>query len=233
MMKEVVAKALAARVRDGETIGIGSGTTVQAALVEIGVRIKNEGLRVSGIATSHRSALLAEAEGIQVLNPVSVARVAWSFDGADEVDPALNMIKGRGAAMLTEKILARRSEQLVIIVSEEKMVSRLGERYPIPVEVIPEAIGLAEEGLKKLGAKEVQMRMLAETQRPMITEHNNLILDARFADIKPALEGQIKSLVGVVESGLFIEEADEVIVAGKSGVKQLRRVGNKIVESSL
>lgn len=208
----LLAKVLTGRVKDGETIGIGSGTTVEMAVQQIGERIRQERITVFGVPTSHQIALIARDVGIRVLSSITSEVIPWAFDGADEVDDDFQLIKGRGGAMLNEKIIAKRTSKLVIIVSEEKLVDHLGKKYPIPVEVIPEAVCLVKEGLKTLGAREVNLRAAVGKYGPVITEHNNVIVDARFDEIHPKLEGQIKSLTGVVESGLFIGCTDELLI---------------------
>lgn len=232
-MKSVVARALAGRVRDGELIGIGSGSTVELAIEEIGRRIRDKGLRVRAVPTSHRTALVAEEVGIEVLSPVSRAKLSWAFDGADEVDPELNLIKGRGAAMLHEKIVARRAKRLVIAITEDKLVSRLGETFSVPVEVIPDALGLVEQGLQELGASEVVLREAAKKYGPVVSEDGNFVLDARFASIRPELESKIKNLTGVVESGLFIGCTDEVLVARKTGVFSQKLKDGRVIEEKI
>jgi ribose 5-phosphate isomerase A len=227
-MKSLVARCLAKRVKDGEMIGLGSGTTAEMAIDQIGQRILREKIRVTGVPTSYRTGLIAARAGIYVGNPCSVGSLSWAFDGADEVDPGLNLIKGRGAAMLTEKILARRAQHFVIIVSEDKLVQKLGSSFPVPVELVPEALSLVEEGLGKLGAREVTLREAVKKYGPVVTEHNNLVVDAWFDEIKPELEKEIKSLVGVVESGLFLGFKPEVLVAKKDGVWSLRLIGGKL-----
>jgi ribose 5-phosphate isomerase A len=143
------------------------------------------------------------------------------------------MIKGNGAAMLSEKIIAKRAgDRLLIIVSEDKIVERLGKKFPLPVEVIPQALELVQAGLKALGATEIVIRQGNSKYGPTITEHNNLILDAKFADIKPELEAQIKSITGVVESGLFVNATKEILVSREDGVWSRRLVNGKI-ESKL
>ena len=116
MSKELVAKEIAKRFKNNEVVGIGSGSTTELALIEVGKRIKNENLTIFGVPTSARTAVIAEQNGIIVLNPLTKKEISWAFDGADEVDPAKNMIKGRGAAMLVEKIIAKSAKKFVIIV---------------------------------------------------------------------------------------------------------------------
>ncbi len=217
-MKELLAKAVAERVKDGELLGIGSGTTVELIIEAIGQRIKAENIRVRGLATSYRTSMKAVQQGIELVSFHTQQPLSWAFDGADEVDPARNMIKGRGGAMLSEKILARRAPKLLIAVTEEKLVKRLGEKFPVPVEVVPEALSLVEKGLKELGAGTVVLRESKTTYGPVPTEHNNLILDAWFDNIPLDYEQRIKCLIGVVESGLFIGFQPEVLVSTASTV---------------
>ena len=229
-LKALLAKNLAQRVRNGDVIGLGSGSTAELALIEIAKRITNEGITVSGVATSFRTTQLAEQAGIRVFPAHSSRALTWAFDGADEVDAELNMIKGRGAAMLMEKLVARRSPKLCIIVTEDKLVSRLGSKFPVPVEVIPEAVCDAEIALKALGADVVDLRQAVNKYGPEITEHNNLILDARFDKITVETEAAIKSIIGVVESGLFFNFNPEVLVARDDGIWSRRTVDGKVVE---
>ena len=231
MTKALVARGLAARVKDGEIIGLGSGSTAELAIEQIGQRIAQEKIRVSGVPTSYKTALIAERAGIQVLSSCTPVSIAWAFDGADEVDPSFMMIKGNGAAMLNEKIMARRAgENMLIIVSEDKLVEKLGKKFAVPVEVIAEAVPLVREGLKKLGARSAELRESNTKYGPQTTEHNNLILDAWFDDIRPELEREIKLLLGVVESGLFVGATKEVLIAKKDGVYSRTLSGGKVSE---
>lgn len=234
MSKALVARYLAKRVKDGDVLGLGSGSTAELAVAEIGKRIAKEKIRVSGVPTSYKIGTFASENGIQVLSSMANIPLSWAFDGADEVDPSFMMIKGRGAAMLNEKIIARRAgENMVIIVSDDKLVERLGQKFPIPVEVIPEAAMLVVDGLKALGATEIVFRQSNAKYGPETTEHNNLILDARFDSIAPELELRMKSITGVVETGLFVGLAKELIVARENGVWSRKLVGGKIEEQLL
>lgn len=232
-MKEKVAKILADRVKDGEVIGIGSGSTVELAVLELAKRIKSEGLKIKAYPTSHRISLIAQESGIEILSPISETKISWTFDGADEVDPNLNMIKGGGAAMLNEKIIADRSGKLIILITEDKLVSRLGEKFAVPVEVIPEALGYVKEKLKELGSTEVVLREATKKYGPVITEHNNFILDAKFSEIPTSYEKEINSITGVVDNGLFINRASEVIVAKSDGIYSLSHKNGAVVSEKL
>jgi ribose 5-phosphate isomerase A len=220
-MKEIVAKEIAKRVKDGDVIGVGTGTTVDAALTEIGKRVKAENLRITVVPTSYQSAWRCQELGFIVMYPGYRGHLSWGFDGADQVNKARWAIKGKGGAMLQEKILAKRCKKFVLIVDESKVVEHLGVGCGIPVEVVPEAIALAEEGLKSLGAREIVIRVGTGKHGPVITERGNIILDATFGDVPERLETDIKSIIGVVDSGLFINYASEVLVANANGVYSL------------
>lgn len=230
MSKELVAKALANRVKDGELIGLGSGTTTELAIKEIGERIKKENISVFGIATSRQTALVAAFAGISVLSQPNARKISWGFDGADEVDPHFNLIKGRGACMLAEKIMARQVQNWIIVVTEDKLVSNLSEKFPVPVEIIPEALYIVKDRLKKIGAKEVVLRMATTKYGPTISENNNLILDAKFENIETSLEDEINKITGVVENGLFINFKPEVLLVKQNEVWSRKLVHGKIQE---
>jgi ribose 5-phosphate isomerase A len=156
--------------------------------------------------------------GLSVLSPAYQGFLSWGFDGADQVTTEKWAIKGKGGALLQEKILAARCKKFVLIVDESKVVPVLGQGCPIPVEVIPEALTLAEVGLRKLGATSLAVRSGSGKHGPVITEKGNILLDAEFSSISATLEREIKGVVGVVDSGLFIGYASEVLVAGAGGV---------------
>lgn len=220
-MKEIVAREIAKRVKDGDVIGVGTGTTVDAALTEIGKRVKAEGLRITVVPTSYQSAWRCQELGFIVMYPGYRGHLSWGFDGADQVNKSKWAIKGKGGAMLQEKILAKRCKKFVLIVDETKVTTELGKGCAVPVEVVPEAIVLAEEGLKALGSTEVTIRVGTGKHGPVITERGNIILDAVFPTISERLERDIKSIIGVVDSGLFIGYATEVLVAGADGISSL------------
>jgi len=233
MSKQKVAQVIAERVKDGQVLGLGSGSTVELAILQIGRRIRDEGLRVSGVATSLRTDQVARQEGIVVLSPNFDGAISWAFDGADEVDPALDLIKGRGAAMLNEKIVARKAKgAFVVLVTEEKLVANLGQTCPIPVEFITEAASTVRDDLLALGATQVCLRQGKAKYGPVVTEHGNLIYDVVFPKIVSELESQIKGIVGVVESGLFMGYAAEVLVAGGEGVFSLARDSDGTIRRS-
>jgi ribose 5-phosphate isomerase A len=222
-MKERVAEAIAGRVVSGEVLGIGTGSTVDLAVRRIGQRIKDEGLQISAITTSLESTIECERAGIQVLTPHYSGNLSWGFDGADEYDAQLRVIKGKGAALFYEKLIAVRCPRLVIIVDESKRVARLGERMPVPVEVALPAISYVEKQLQKLGARTVTLRQATGKHGAVITESGNVIFDVVFPEISDSLEGEIKLICGVIESGIFTNHAHEIMVATLQGIECLTR----------
>jgi ribose 5-phosphate isomerase A len=210
--KQKVANEIATRVKDGDILGVGSGSTVYVALVAIAKRIKEEGLKVKAIPTSVEISLFCAKLGIP-LTTLFENKPDWLFDGADEVDPDKNLIKGRGGAMFKEKLLISSSAKNYIIVDDSKLVKKLGTNFPVPIEVFPTALLHVEEELKKIGAGELLLRPAKGKDGPIITENGNLILDARFHDIGKDMEHAIKSITGVIESGLFINYNVEILMA--------------------
>jgi len=211
--KEEVARRIAGNVEDGQVIGVGSGSTAMVAIQAIADRIRREGLRISAICTSAEVALACVAADIPITSLLE-RRPDWYFDGADEVDPARNMIKGRGGAMYMEKILMRSAPKTHILIDQSKLVSRLGERFPIPVEVFPVALHLVERELQRLGVVDMALRPAGGKDGPVISESGNFIMDVRFREIYPSLETEIKNITGVIESGLFMGYPVELVVAG-------------------
>lgn len=220
-MKELVAQEIAKKVVDGDVIGVGTGTTVDIALAAIGERVAKEKLRISVVPTSYQSAWRCQELGLTVMYSGYKGYLSWGFDGADQVTKELWAIKGKGGAMLQEKILAKRCKKFIVIVDESKVVNKLGVGCPVPVEVIPEALILAQDGLRALGASELVLRSGSGKHGPVITERGNIIIDATFPAISAGLESEIKSLAGVVESGLFIGYISQVLIAGAKGVSSL------------
>lgn len=224
--KEYLAETLASRLHEGQIIGVGTGTTVEAVLKRMKSRIEQDSFRsIQFIPTSYQSSWCLHELGLPVSSSATAARIDWGFDGADEVDPQLRLLKGRGAAMLHEKVIAARCGALFIVVDEGKLVSKLGSNMSVPVEVIPESRFSVEEALRALGATEVQLRWAVALERkvPLFTQEGNLILDARFDLIPEGYEAEINAITGVVENGIFGSQATEVLVGKDSGVEILTR----------
>ena len=208
--KQKVADKIASMVRDGDIIGVGSGSTAYLALLKIADRIRTEQLHIHAIPTSQEIKMACAKLGIP-LTSLLEHKPNWTFDGADEIDPNHNMIKGRGGAMFKEKLLISSSPQTFIIADPSKMVSKLGSRFPVPVEIFPDALIHADQALRSLSPVDIKLRMAQGKDGPIITENGNLILDVWFNNIPDNLENAIKSITGVIESGLFMHYEVKII----------------------
>ncbi len=210
-------------VRDGMVLGLGTGSTVQHFLSELSRRIDDEGLRILGVPTSTATLGLAKSLGIPLTSLDEHQKLDMDVDGADQVDPDLNLIKGGGGAHVREKIVAKASDRVVIIVDESKLVERLGTGFPVPVEVVPFGLAPARRELSELGAIP-RLRTTGGKAR-FRTDNGNLILDCDFGPIDdPAhLESRIKAVCGVVDSGIFAGLTDTVIVGTETGCRRMRR----------
>lgn len=208
--KQKVADKIASMVKDGDIIGVGSGSTAYLALLKIADRIRTEQLHIHAIPTSQEIKMTCAKLGIP-LTSLLEHKPNWTFDGADEIDPNHNMIKGRGGAMFKEKLLISSSPQTFIIADPSKMVSKLGSRFPVPVEIFPDALIHADQALRSLSPLDIKLRMAQGKDGPIITENGNLILDVWFNNIPDNLENAIKSITGVIESGLFMHYEVKII----------------------
>lgn len=208
--KMSVARKLAGEVKDGQVIGVGSGSTSFLALQEIARITKDKKYRCRFIPSSREIHMTCLALGLDIASLLD-ARPDWYFDGADEVDNDRNLIKGRGGAMTREKMVMVASPKTFILADKSKFVDTLGLKFPIPVEVNQESANYVEEQLIKLGAIETMVRPAKGKDGAIVTESGHFILDARFADISPRLEKEIKMITGVIESGLFWGYAPEII----------------------
>lgn len=210
--KQKVAQQIAAMVKDGDILGVGSGSTVYMALLAIAERIKAEKLNVLAIPTSIEISMFLSKLGIP-MTTLYEHTPDWLFDGADEVDPDKSLIKGRGGAMFKEKLLISSSAISYIIVDESKMVNKLGAKFPVPIEVFPQALPYVEKELKSLGATEIAIRPAKGKDGPIISENGNLVLDCKFDEIGKSFERDIKSITGIIESGLFIGYELNIVMA--------------------
>jgi len=208
-------------VEDGMVVGLGTGSTATFVVAGLGARVA-DGLKIVGIPTSERTATQARGLGIPLATFAEHQRIDLTIDGADEVERgSLNLIKGLGGALLREKIVAAASDRLVIVVDHDKLVDKLGDHTPVPVEVTQFGWQATQARLIQLGA-EPALRHAGEDHL-FITDGGNYILDCRFAriDDPKALELGIAKIVGVVESGLFVGRSSAVIVASAGGVEVL------------
>ncbi len=215
-LKKIAGEKAAEYVKDGMVVGLGTGSTVRYTIMKIGDMVR-EGLEIVGIPTSERTERLARQLGIKLGTLNDYPEIDITIDGADEVDPHFNLIKGGGGALLREKIVAYYSKYEVIVVDESKLKDYLGE-FPLPVEIVPYAHKRTMRTLSNLGCKSV---LRIKNGEIYITDNGNYIVDCHFGIIESPekLERDIGSIPGVVESGLFINLADEIVIGTKKGVK--------------
>lgn len=210
--KECIAKKMAQKVKEGDVIGFGSGSTAYLTAIEIAKKCETDGIKITAIPTSKEIELLCAYLNVPTASIVE-KRPDWCFDGADEVDNDNWMIKGRGAAMFKEKLNIKTAEKTYILIDDSKLVNKLGTNFPVPVEIYPETINYVMEELYKIGANKQALRMALKKDGPVITENGNFIIDVNFENITQDLEKKLKNITGVVETGLFIGYNVEIIKA--------------------
>jgi ribose 5-phosphate isomerase A len=210
--RDRAAAAAVAHVADGMIVGLGTGDTASRAIRMLG------GHKIVGVATSEKSAALGRSVGIEVRRPDEVAAIDLTIDGADEIDSALRLVKGGGGALTREKIVARASKQMIVIVDSQKRVTRLGEHMRLPVEILPFAARWTLARLEGLGLPPI-------VRAGFTTDNGNLIADCALSAVADlaALAAALKALTGVVEHGLFLDEATLAYVGTDDGVDRLVR----------
>ncbi|NDC34866.1 MAG: ribose-5-phosphate isomerase RpiA [Synechococcaceae bacterium WB9_2_112] len=229
-MKQAVALAATEQIRSGMVVGLGSGSTAALMIQALGAKLKRGELSdITGVTTSFQGEVLAAELGIPLKSLNAIDRIDLAIDGADEVDPGFQLIKGGGACHVQEKLVARRAERFVVVVDATKLVDRLNLGFLLPVEVLPGAWRQVQAQLGEMGG-EAQLRMAVRKAGPVVTDQGNLVLDVRFAGgiADPAgLEKDINNLPGVLENGLFVNLTDQVLVGeisdGVAGVRDLVR----------
>lgn len=206
-------------IEDGMVVGLGTGSTVEYFIPKLGEKIKNEEMDIICIPTSHRTKSLAHQYEIPLSTLREHPEIDVTVDGADEVDPDLNLIKGGGGALTREKIVAYASKKEVIIVDESKLVQKLGVSFPLPIEVVPFGWYPTKLQIEKRFDCKASLRMMDGI--PFTTDNTNYILDCEFPEIdKPDdLEKELDEIPGVVEIGLFVNLADVVIAGTREGIK--------------
>jgi ribose 5-phosphate isomerase A len=222
-LRRVAQRALA-EVGPGMRLGLGTGRAAEAFIRALGERAR-AGLSVIGVATSERSEALAREVGVPTATLAEVDALDLAFDGADEVAPDLSLIKGLGGAHLRERVVAREARRFVVLVTPEKLVTRLGERAPVPVEVVSFALATAGRRLASApGARGVRRRLRPDGE-PFVTDNGNPILDLAIdpTDAPAALDAAIRAVPGVVDCGLFLGMTDLVLIGDPAGVRELRR----------
>ncbi|MFM7087131.1 MAG: ribose-5-phosphate isomerase RpiA [Cyanobium sp.] len=214
-MKQAVAVAAVEQIRDGMVLGLGSGSTAALMIRELGARLQRGELRdIVGVTTSFQGEVLAAELGIPLQSLNAVDRIDLAIDGADEVDPSFQLIKGGGACHVQEKLVAVRAARFVVVVDATKLVDTLNLGFLLPVEVLPGAWRQVQAQLAEMGGV-AQLRMAVRKAGPVVTDQGNLVLDATFnggiTDPR-RLEKEINNLPGVLENGLFVDITDQVLV---------------------
>ncbi len=220
-LKKRVGYEAAKLVKDGDVVGLGTGSTTHYFIEKLGKMIKNEEIDIMGVPTSYQSFFLARDSNIPVTT-LDEHDIDIAVDGADEVDPELNLIKGGGAAHTLEKIVDESSDRFVVIVDGSKIVSKLGN-FPVPVEVIPNATRTVKNHLIQMGGNP-SLRMAERKDGPVVTDNGNFIYDVKFTIKNPKkLETELNTIPGVVENGIFSQIVDEVIIGRDNGIEVLKR----------
>jgi len=214
-MKQAVALAAVDQISDGMVLGLGSGSTAALMIKEVGARLKDGRLKnIVGVTTSFQGEVLAAELGIPLKALNAIERIDLAIDGADEVDPCFQLIKGGGACHVQEKLVARRADRFVVVVDRSKLVERLNLEFLLPVEVLPGAWRQVQAELLALGGA-AELRMALRKAGPVVTDQGNLVLDVRFdggISDPGGLEAKLNNIPGVLENGLFVNLADQVLV---------------------
>ena len=221
VLKKVAAIRAVSLIQSGMHVGLGNGSTARYAIEEVGRRVASGELTgLTFVATSEASEALARSLGLEV-GPLTPRAFDLAIDGADEITPNVDLIKGLGGALVREKLVEVQAKRLIIIADHTKLVTRLGEKAPLPIEVLKFGVDSTLQRLQTLGAVGELRRRDAELY---ITDNGNLIFDARFAGADLAsLERTLKGTLGVVDTGLFVQMAERAFVAAPGGVRELIR----------
>ena len=222
--KELVAHHAARQIKHGMIIGLGTGSTANCFIAALADRVHNEGLQIHTVSSSVVSAIKAREHGLPLLALEQITRLDVYVDGADEVTPELTLLKGRGADLVREKILARAAQSFWVLIEPSKWVDRIGARYPIPVEVIPFAWQLVKQSLEAQGGK-AELRQNAAKDGLIVTSHGSLVLDVVFPEAldSAALNTILNDVPGVVEHGIFRGLASTVFCGNDGQVEERSR----------
>ncbi len=227
-MKQAVAAAAVEQIQDGMVVGLGSGSTAALMIQGLGAMLERGELRdITGVTTSFQGEVLAAELGIPLRSLNAISHIDLAIDGADEVDPSFQLIKGGGACHVQEKLVARRAARFVVVVDASKLVDTLNLGFLLPVEVLPGAWRQVQGQLGEMGGQ-AELRMAVRKAGPVVTDQGNLVLDVKFAggiSDPQTLEKEINNLPGVLENGLFVNLTDQVLVGemvdGLPGVREL------------
>ena len=231
-MKQAVADAAVQQIQNGMVLGLGSGSTAALMIQALGAKLASGELKdIVGVTTSFQGEVLAAELDIPLLSLNAVDRIDLAIDGADEVDPSFQLIKGGGACHVQEKLVAARADRFVVVVDSTKLVDKLNLGFLLPVEVLPGAWRQVRQNLEALGAK-AELRMAQRKAGPVVTDQGNLVLDLKLNDgigDPIALEQTINNIPGVLENGLFVNLANEVLVGEiNDGVAGVRSLGKRL-----
>ncbi len=214
-MKKAVADVAVKEIESGMVVGLGSGSTAALMIKSLANAIKMKKLNnIKGVPTSFQSEVLAMELGIPIIDLSSVENIDLAIDGADEVDPSFQLIKGGGACHVREKLVASKANKLLIVVDETKLVQNLNLVFPLPLEVIPSAWKQVKDVIEKMDAN-VTLRMATKKAGPVVTDEGNLVLDILFKkgiDDPKNLESKLNNIPGVLENGLFVDLTERVLV---------------------
>ena len=222
ILKDKVGKQAADLIKDGQIVGLGTGSTTHYFIKYLGERVKEEELNILGIPTSYQSLIIAREAGINTTT-LDEYDIDIAVDGADEVNPNLDLIKGGGAAHTLEKLVDSSAKEFVVIVDESKYVDELGA-FPVPLEIIPDALRIVKDTLMEMGGKP-ELRMGIQKDGPVITDNGNFILDTKFDTINnpKKLEKELNNIPGVLENGIFAGLADKVIIGKMSAIQEINK----------
>lgn len=218
-LKKIAAEKATEEVRDGTVVGLGTGSTVYYALLKLGAMVR-DGLNIVGIPTSDGTEKIATEQSIPLSTLASHPVIELTIDGADEVDAHLNLIKGGGAALVREKIIANASKRILIIVDESKVSRVLGTSFALPVEIVRFGWEATQREVNNICGKS---DLRGGIENPLITDNGNYILDCHFEGIPEPekIELQLNNIPGVVENGIFVNRADKVIIGTPTGIKYM------------
>lgn len=219
--KELVAVHAARQIEDGMVVGLGTGSTANYFIEELARRQREEGLNITTVSSSVVSAIKAQSLGLPLIAVEQLTRLDVYVDGADEVTPDMTLLKGRGFDLVREKLLARASDRFIVLIDQSKLVRRVGERFPIPVEVMPFAWQLVKRSLEKLGGSG-DLRPNASKDGLAVTSHGSLVLDMTFdAHLdSSALNAMLNNTPGVIEHGIFSRLATALYMAQDGQVQE-------------
>ncbi len=222
--KELIARHAANQVQNGMLVGLGTGSTANCFIAELARRCREENLQITTVSSSNASAIAARNLGLSVMDFEQVSHLDMYVDGADEVSPDLTLLKGQGADLVREKLLATASEQFLVLIEHSKLVERIGEKFAIPIEVMPFAWRLVKKQLEETSGGQGDLRQTPDKKNYAISSYGSLILDMRFdkqIDTK-TLNDILNHTPGIVEHGIFYGLTTAVLVGKNGKIQELR-----------